>query len=68
MLLVSGHNKALALQAAVEGSVNHLWTISALQLHAKSVIVCDDAATQELKVKTVKYFKELEAENIKNLK
>ena len=68
LLLVSGHNKALALQAAVEGSVNHLWTISALQLHARSVIVCDESATQELKVKTVKYFKELEAEEIQNLK
>ncbi|GLT15680.1 glucosamine-6-phosphate deaminase [Vibrio algivorus] len=68
MILITGHNKALALQAAVEGSVNHLWTVSALQLHAKSVIVCDDPSTQELKVKTVKYFKELEAENIKNLK
>ncbi|WP_105902477.1 glucosamine-6-phosphate deaminase [Vibrio gangliei] len=68
MILITGHNKALALQAAVEGSVNHLWTVSALQLHAKSVIVCDEPSTQELKVKTVKYFKELEAENIKNLK
>lgn len=67
MLLVSGHHKALALEAAVEGSVNHLWTISALQVHPKSIIVCDEPATQELKVKTVKYFKELEAENIKNL-
>lgn len=67
MLLVSGHNKALALQAAVEGSVNHLWTISALQLHARSIIVCDEPATQELKVKTAKYFQELEAESIKNL-
>lgn len=68
MILITGHNKALALQAAVEGSVNHLWTVSALQLHAKSVIVCDKPSTQELKVKTVKYFSELEAENIKNLK
>jgi len=68
MLLVSGHNKALALQAAVEGSVNHLWTISALQLHARSIIVCDEPATQELKVKTVKYFQELEADSIKNIK
>ncbi|WP_027696992.1 glucosamine-6-phosphate deaminase [Vibrio litoralis] len=68
MILITGHNKALALQAAVEGSVNHLWTVSALQLHAKSIIVCDKPATQELKVKTVKYFSELEAENIKNLK
>ncbi|MDV7104064.1 glucosamine-6-phosphate deaminase [Vibrio sp. TH_r3] len=68
LLLVSGHSKALALQAAVEGCVNHLWTISALQLHARSIIVCDESATQELKVKTVKYFKELEAEEIQNLK
>jgi len=68
MILITGHNKALALEAAVEGSVNHLWTVSALQLHPKSVIVCDEPSTQELKVKTVKYFRELEAENIKNLK
>lgn len=66
MILVTGHNKALALEAAVEGSVNHLWTVSALQLHPKSVIVCDEPATQELTVKTVKYFSELEAENIKD--
>ncbi|MGF1764361.1 glucosamine-6-phosphate deaminase [Aliivibrio kagoshimensis] len=67
MILVTGHNKALALQAAVEGSVNHMWTISALQLHPKSMIVCDEPSTQELKVKTVKYFKELEKDNIKEL-
>jgi len=67
MILVTGHNKAQALQAAVEGSVNHLWTVSALQLHPKSLIVCDEPSTQELKVKTVKYFQELEAKNIKNL-
>ncbi len=67
MILVTGHNKALALEAAVEGSVNHLWTVSALQLHPKSMIVCDEPSTQELKVKTVKYFQELEAENINHL-
>lgn len=60
LILVTGHNKALALQACVEGPVNHLWTISALQLHRRSVVVCDEPATQELKVKTVKYFKQLE--------
>lgn len=67
MILVTGHAKALSLQAAVEGSVNHMWTISALQLHPKSVIVCDEPSTMELKVKTVKYFRELESENMKNL-
>lgn len=60
LILVTGYNKALALQACVEGAVNHLWTISALQLHRRAVVVCDEPATQELKVKTVKYFKQLE--------
>ncbi len=60
MILVTGHNKAQALQACVEGPINHLWTISALQLHRRAVVVCDEPATQELKVKTVKYFKQLE--------
>lgn len=64
MLLVTGHQKALALQAAVEGPVNHLWTVSALQLHRHAIIVCDEPATQELKVKTVKYFTELESRAI----
>ena len=67
MILITGHNKAQALQAAVEGCVNHLWTVSALQLHPKSMIICDEPSTQELKVKTVKYFQELEAENITHI-
>lgn len=60
MILVTGYHKALALQACVEGAVNHLWTISCLQLHRHSIVVCDEPATQELKVKTVKYFTQLE--------
>ncbi|VEB62101.1 glucosamine-6-phosphate isomerase [Salmonella enterica subsp. enterica] len=67
MILVLGHQKAQALQAAVEGNVNHMWTISCLQLHPKAVVVCDEPSTMELKVKTLKYFNELEAENIKGL-
>ncbi len=60
MILAQGYKKAIALQHAIEGNVNHLWTVSALQLHPRSMIVCDDEATLELKVKTVKYFMELE--------
>ncbi|MCL0311437.1 glucosamine-6-phosphate deaminase, partial [Escherichia coli] len=67
MILVLGAVKAQALQAAVEGNVNHMWTISCLQLHPKAVVVCDEPSTMELKVKTLKYFNELEAENIKGL-
>lgn len=64
MILVTGRHKARALQAAVEGSVNHLWPISCLQIHPKALIVCDSAATMDLKVKTVHYFQEIEAKNI----
>ena len=67
MVLVQGSEKAHALKAAVEGSVNHLWTVSAMQLHQKAMIVCDEDATLELRVKTLKYFSELEKENIRNL-
>jgi len=64
LIIVNGHNKARALQHAVEGGVNHIWTISALQMHPKGIIVCDDEATIELKVGTAKYFKDIEAANL----
>jgi glucosamine-6-phosphate deaminase len=60
LILVSGHAKARALQAAVEGGVNHIWTLSCLQMHSRALIVCDDEATEELKVGTVRYFKDIE--------
>lgn len=60
LIMVNGHGKARALSQAVEGSVNHMWTISALQLHPKGIIVCDEAATDELRVGTYRYFKEIE--------
>jgi glucosamine-6-phosphate deaminase len=60
LILVSGYNKARALRAAVEEGINHLWTLSCLQTHPRAVIVCDEAATDELKVGTVRYFKDIE--------
>lgn len=64
VLLISGYSKARALAKVVENGVNHMWTVSALQLHPKGMIVCDDESTMELKVGTVKYFKEIEAKNL----
>lgn len=64
MILANGHGKARALAHAIEGSVNHLWTVSVLQCHPKGIIVCDDAACDELKYGTVKYFKDIEKNNI----
>lgn len=66
LILVSGANKARALRHAIEESVNHLWTISCLQLHPKFVLVCDEKATDELRVGTVRYFNEIEAGNFDN--
>ena len=64
LILVNGHHKARALQAAVEGGITQMWTISALQLHEHGIIVCDEAATEELKVGTYKYFKDIERRNL----
>ena len=64
MILVNGHHKARALYHGVEGAVNHMWTISVLQMHRKGIIICDDASTVELKVGTVNYFKDIERENL----
>ena len=64
LILCNGHNKARALQAAVEGPVCQAWTISALQQHPHGIIVCDEAACEEIKVSTYKYFKDIEKDNI----
>ena len=64
MILANGHAKARALQAAIEGSINHMWTISALQTHQHGIIVCDEEAADELKVSTYKYFKDIEQDEI----
>jgi len=64
LIIVSGHNKARALQQAVEFGVNHMWTLSCLQLHPHGIIVCDDSATVEMKVGTVNYFKDIEKDQL----
>ena len=64
LILVNGHNKARALQQAVEGAVSQMWTITALQLHPKGIIVADEAACAELKVGTYNYFKDIERDNL----
>jgi glucosamine-6-phosphate deaminase len=60
LIIVSGRQKARALQAAVEGGVSHICPLSCLQMHPKAVIACDEEATEELKVGTVRYFNDLE--------
>ena len=64
LIIVNGHSKARALHHAIEEGINHMWTISALQTHPEGIVVCDDDATVELKVGTVKYFKDIESANL----
>ncbi|MEI6141098.1 MAG: glucosamine-6-phosphate deaminase [Mariniphaga sp.] len=64
LILVTGHNKSRALHKAVEGCVNHMWTISALQLHPNGLIVCDEASTIDLKVGNYRYFMEIEKNHL----
>lgn len=63
LIIASGRNKARALRAVVEDGVSHMWTLSCLQMHPKAVIVCDEDATDELKVGTVRYFIDIERSN-----
>ena len=60
VIIVNGRSKARALKAVVEEGVNHMWTLSCLQMHPKAIIVCDEEAVEELKVGTVRYFKDIE--------
>jgi glucosamine-6-phosphate deaminase len=67
LIIINGYKKARALKMVVEEGVNHMWTVSMLQLHRYGLIVCDDESTMELKVGTVKYFKDIEKETLEKL-
>ena len=64
LIIVSGRGKARALQAAVEGGISHWCPLSCLQMHPNAIIVCDEDAAEELKYGTVKYFKDLEGNEL----
>jgi len=60
LIVIIGYNKARAVREAVEGGISHMWTVSMLQMHQKAIFICDEPATMELQVETVKYFNNLE--------
>ncbi len=67
IIIISGYSKARALTKVVEEGVNHMWTVSMLQLHEHGMICCDEDATMELKVGTVRYFKDIEQRAVDNI-
>lgn len=62
IILAKGLSKALAVHHAVEGAVNNLWPISSLQNHEHFILVADEQASSELKLKTLRYFAYTEGE------
>jgi len=60
VILATGQSKAVALEKCIEQGVNHMYTLSAIQMHPCAMLICDDDATGELRVRTVRYFKGLE--------
>ncbi len=64
LLVCNGHHKARALQHIVDGNVSHMWTASMLQMHPHAIVVCDEAACDELTVGTYKYYLDKERGNL----
>ena len=63
IIMITGESKAEALKHGIEDSINHMWTITALQMHQHGIIACDKPATKELSLKTVEYFLDIEKNN-----
>ena len=64
IIVITGAHKALALANCIEQGVNHMYTVSAIQMHPHPMIVCDDDATLELKVKTVKVIRRFDGAKV----
>ncbi|MEG1700670.1 MAG: glucosamine-6-phosphate deaminase [Alistipes sp.] len=64
LILATGSKKARAVRHGIEGSYNHQWTISALQVHPCGLLICDEPAVEELRVSTYRYFKDIEKKNL----
>ena len=63
LILATGANKSIALKHGIEGSVSHVWTVSALQMHPHGIILCDKDACGALSQETVRYFLDVEKNN-----
>jgi glucosamine-6-phosphate deaminase len=63
VVLATGYSKTRALRHVLEEGITHMWPVSVLQLHPRAIMVCDEDATDELRVGTVRYFKDIEAKN-----
>ncbi len=64
LIVANGYKKAEAIRRGIEEGINHMWTISMLQMHKNAIIVIDEEAASNLMVKTYRHFKDIESNNI----
>lgn len=64
VVLAQGSAKSRALQVSIEEGINHLYPASALQMHTKATFVASEEAVVDIRVRTYRYHKEVEAKNI----
>ena len=57
IMMATGRSKAVALKQCIEGSISSSFTCTAIQNHEKAIVISDELATDELTVKTMKYYK-----------
>lgn len=60
VVIQESYDKMCLWAATVEGAVSSKWTSSALQLHNRAIIACDEPACGELTVDTYKFFLDIE--------
>lgn len=63
IILASGIKKSIAIRECIEGPISSQYTCTVFQNHPKTIVVCDEDASREIKHKTYLYYKHLQ-ENI----
>lgn len=60
IIMANGFKKANAIRECIEGFVSNQFTCTIAQMHKKAIVIIDEKATNELKVKTYNYYKNLQ--------
>lgn len=60
IIMASGINKSVAIKECLEGPVSSQYTCTVFQNHPKTIVICDELASREIKHKTYLYYKHLQ--------
>lgn len=56
IIMAKGLSKANAVYQAIEGAVSSMCPVTALQYHCKTLVLCNELAAYDLKLRTIRYF------------